>query len=304
MKWKKIVHLQSATFIVYFYCLPMKVLVTGGSGAVGKYIVDELVQHHHSVGVLDIVPPHRKDIDFHHVDILDFETVCDAVKGYDVIVHTAGIPHPLNDPAEKVFTVNVNGTFHVLEASARNGIRKVVFTSSESTLGFAFMTHRMTPAYIPIDEQHPLRPQDPYGLSKVLAEQICRTYSARYGIRTVCLREPWIWLPEETMISFYKQLVEQYDLWHKNLWAYVHVYDVAQAHRLAVEKNLDTLHEVFFITAAENWTGRDSKDLLKTFYPETVQFDASFSGAQTIISYQKAQSLLGYEPRFSVKDLW
>lgn len=300
----KIVYLQSATIVVYFHCLPMKVLVTGGSGAVGKYIVDELIQHHHVVGVLDLVPPKRKDVTFHCVDILTLDDVCDTVQGYDVVVHTAGIPHPLNDPPEKVFTVNVNGTFHVLEAAARNGIQKVVFTSSESTLGFAFMTHRMTPEYIPIDEHHPLRPQDPYGVSKVLAEHLCKSYSARYGMRTVCLREPWIWLPEEQMIPFYKQLVEQYNGWYKNLWAYVHVYDVARAHRLAVEKNLDTLHEVFFITAAENWTGRNSKDLLKEYYPEVQRFDPEFSGARTIISHRKAQLVLGYEPKFSVKDLW
>lgn len=282
----------------------MNILVTGGSGAVGKYIVDELVRHHHAVGVVDIVQPKRKDIHFHHIDILNFDDVCDAVNGYDAIIHTAGIPHPLNDPPEKVFTVNVNGTFNVLEAAACCGIKKIVFTSSESTLGFAFMTNKMTPEYIPIDEHHPLRPQDPYGLSKIISEQMCRTYSARYSMRTICLRMPWIWMPEKEKIPFYKQLVAEYNQWYKNLWTYVHVFDVAQAHRLAVESELEHLHEIFFITAKENWTGKNSKELLATHYPELHRFAQDFADAQAIISHEKANRVLGYVPSYSVKDLW
>lgn len=282
----------------------MNILVTGGSGTVGKYIVDELVNHRHSVGVLDLIPPKRKDVRYHAVDVLLLDDLCDAVEGYDCIIHTAGIPHPLNDPPEKVFTVNVNGTFAVLEAAARKKIKKVVFTSSESTLGFAFMANRMVPEYIPIDEQHPMRPQDPYGLSKVIAEQICKTYSERYGIRTISLREPWIWVPEEAMIPFYKGLVSEYQKWSKNLWTYVHVFDVARAHRLAAENDLERLHDVFFITARTNWTGRNSRELLREFYPETTTFAENFTGSDAIISHTKAARLLGYEPRFSVHDLF
>lgn len=281
----------------------MNILVTGGSGLVGKYIVEELLTAGHSVGIADIVPPAEQRAVFHHTDILDLEAMTAVVKGYDTVVHTAGIPHPLNDPAERVFHVNVNGTFNVLEAAARNGIRKVVFTSSESTLGFAFMTNPMEPLYAPIDERHPLRPQDPYGLSKVIAEQICRTYSARYGIRTVCLREPWIWVPEPGPVEFYRTLVKEYEQWYKNMWTYVHVRDVAIAHRLAVETDLKSLHEVFFITAAVNWTGKDSRELLLRFYPGMSTFLPDFNGNAAIISHAKATRLLGYRPAFSHADL-
>lgn len=282
----------------------MKILVTGGSGSVGKYIVDELLAHGHAVGVLDLLPPKQPSVLFHHADILILTDVERAMKGYDAVIHCAGIPHPLNDPAERVFDVNVNGTFNVLESAARNRIRKVIFTSSESTLGFAFMTNRMTPLFIPIDETHPMRPQDPYGLSKVIGEQICRTYSAKYGIRTLCLREPWIWVPEPEQILFYKKLVNEYTDWHKNLWTYVHVYDVAAAHRLAVEKDLDSLHEIFFITAKENWTGKPSRELIAQFYPETTEFAPEFGGPQAIISHAKAERLLGYRPAHSAHELF
>ncbi len=280
----------------------MKILVTGGSGSVGKYIVDELQRHNHTVGVLDIIPP-KPGVWFHDVDVLNLENVVKAVKGYDAVVHMAGIPHPLNHPAEKVFGVNVNGTFNVLEAAARSNVKKVVFTSSESTLGFAFMTQHMAPEYIPIDELHPLRPQDPYGLSKVIGEQICRSYTARYGIRTVCLRAPWIWVPEGSERERYKMLVSEHHKWCNNLWAFVHVHDAAQAHRLAVEKDLESFHEVFFISAKDNWTGIDSRSLLKAYFPEVKNFAQDFTGAASLLSYRKASELLGYEPLHTVRDI-
>jgi len=280
----------------------MKVLVTGGSGLVGTYVVAELCLHGHAVSVLDLKPPARS-VPFVEADVLDLNAVTAAMEGFDVVVHMAGIPHPLNDPAEKVFSVNVNGTFNVLEAAARRGIRKVVFTSSESTLGFAFMKNSISPEYIPIDEQHPLRPQDPYGLSKLLCEQICRSYSARYGIRTVCLREPWIWVPEGNERELYRKLVKEYHLWKNNLWGFVHVSDAAAAHRLAVEKDLESLHEVFLISGRENWTGLDSRTLLEKFFPEVTTIAESFTGPASLFSYEKARRMLGYEPRHTVHDI-
>ncbi len=281
----------------------MNVLVTGGSGSVGKYIVDELVDHGHTVGILDIVPPSRQSNRFHQVDILNLGDVIDAVQEYDVIVHTAGIPHPLNDPAEKVFTVNVNGTFNVLEAAARTSIKKVVFTSSESTLGFAFSKAGIIPDFAPVDETHATLPQDPYGLSKVVCEQLCRSYSDAYGIRTVCLREPWIWVPEQEHLNLYRGLISNYEQWYKNLWAYVHVFDAAQAHRLAVENDLEHLHDCFFITADQNWTGIDSGELLERFYPTVRTGHPDLSGAYSLISNGKAKQLLGYQPQYSAGDL-
>ena len=114
-------------------------------------------------------------------------------------------------------------------------IGKVVFTSSESTMGFAFAAHRLAPLYIPVDEAHPARPQDPYGLSKVVSEQICKTYTQRYGMRTVCLRMPWVWLPDDAQRPFYRTLVNEYANWYKNIWTFVDARDVATAHRLALD---------------------------------------------------------------------
>jgi nucleoside-diphosphate-sugar epimerase len=266
-------------------------------------VVDELVQHGYQVGVMDLAAPARSDVVHHAVDVLQLDAVLQAMAGYDAVMHVAGIPHPLNDPAKRVFDVNVNGTFNVLEAAAQHGIGKVVFTSSESTMGFAFATHRLAPLYIPVDEAHPARPQDPYGLSKVVCEQICKTYTERYGMRTVCLRMPWVWLPEDAQRPFYRSLVAEYRNWNKNLWTFVDARDVGTAHRLALETALESRHEAFFITGPQHWTGLDARTLMAEFWPEVTEFAPGFAASDPLISHAKATALLGYRPRYGVADV-
>jgi UDP-glucose 4-epimerase len=278
----------------------MKVLVTGGSGMVGRYVVDELALTH-AVEVLDLKPLHRNDLPFHRVDVLDLPAVSSLVKGFDAIVHLAGIPHPLTEPAEKVFRVNTLGTYNTLEACLLNGIKKFIFMSSESTLGFAFSTTRIWPEYIPIDESHPLRPQDPYGLSKVAGEMLCKGFSEKVELQTICLRAPWIWVPEER--AHYKKLVTEYDQWRGNLWAFVHVKDVARAIAQVLENNSLKRHDAFFICADKNWAGRDSRSLLAEFYPEITNIAKDFGHDQSLISNRKAKQSFGFTPRFGAKDI-
>lgn len=281
----------------------MKILVTGGSGLVGRYVVDEL-RKSHSVEVLDLKPPHRSDVRHYATDILDLAALCQVVKGYDAVVHLAGIPHPLNDPPEKVFRINTMGTFNVLESCANSGIQKVVLMSSESTLGFAFSTTRITPDYLPIDEGHRLRPQDPYGLSKIACEQLCKGFSDRSGMMTICLRAPWIWVPEEKEQSMYRLLIEEYPKWYKNLWAFIHVNDVAQAITLSLTATIPQNHSSFFITADDNWTGKESRTLARVYYPETQEFKTEFSGKASLISSAKAKLELGFRPIHSASDVF
>jgi UDP-glucose 4-epimerase len=280
----------------------MKILITGGSGLVGRYVVDHLLVRW-DVDVLDIVVPHRRDIAFLQADILDFRKLVPLLKGYDAVVHLAAIPHPLSEPAERVFRVNTMGTFNLLEACALNRINRFVFMSSESTLGFAFSTRRVWPEYLPIDEEHPLQPQDPYGVSKVCGEQLCASYTRRTGMQTVCLRPPWIWIPEEKEVAIYRNLVQQYDRWYKNLWAYIHVADVAEAVERSLQQPQGAKHAVYFICAKENWTSLESRSLAARFYPETTQIAESFQGCDSFISHARAGSELGFVPKFSARDI-
>lgn len=280
----------------------MKILVTGGSGLVGRYVVDELASVH-QVENLDLKPPHRTDLPFHEADLLNPGTLKQHITGFDIVVHLAGIPHPLNDPPEKVFRTNALGTFNLLEACAASGIRRFVFMSSESVLGFAFSTTRMYPEYLPIDELHPQRPQDPYGLSKVASEGLCLGFSRRTGMQTICLRPPWIWVPEPTEIKMYKQLRSEYQNWSKNLWAYIHVFDVAKAVRQCVESSDLAAHDAFFICAPETWTDVDSRKLAAEYFPETRNISPSLSGNCSFISPEKARKLFGFSTAYSWRDI-
>jgi nucleoside-diphosphate-sugar epimerase len=280
----------------------MKVLVTGGIGMVGRYVVEEL-RTDHSVEILDLKSPDLRSLPYHQVDLLDETSVRRHVKQFDIVVHLAGIPHPLNDPPEKVFRTNALGTYNLLEACAANNIRRFIFISSESVLGFAFSTTRMWPQYLPIDELHPLSPQDPYGLSKLACEELCAGFSRRTGMQTICLRPPWIWVPEAREITMYKQLRTEYPKWYKNLWAYIHVRDVAKAVRQCIEAPNLPAHDAFFLCAGEPWVEADARKLAAEFFPETREISPTWTARSSFISCEKARRAFGFSPQLTWRDI-
>jgi UDP-glucose 4-epimerase len=280
----------------------MKILVTGGSGLIGRHVVEEL-KLTHSVEILDLKKPDHTLIPYHSIDLLDEHATREHVRGCDVVVHLAGIPHPLNDPPEKVFRTNTQSTYNLLEACAANEVRRVVFVSSESVLGFAFSTTRMWPDFLPLDETHPLRPQDPYGLSKVTCELICSGFSRRTGMQTICLRPPWVWVPEPQEVIFYRQLRAEYPKWYKNLWAYIHVFDVAKAVRQCVESSDLPVHDSYFICSPETWVDVESRKLVAQYFPETSKIADSFAGRASLISCEKAKKAFGFSALYSWRDI-
>ena len=278
----------------------MKILITGGSGLVGRYVAKSLAAKY-DVTVGDKVEPDF-DVKFCKVDVTNSSSLKNLGGNFDTILHLAGIPHPLNDPPADVFHINAFGTFNILQFSADNNIKKVVLASSESTLGFAFARRPHSPLYFPIDEQHPLEPQDAYGLSKVCSEEILKSFSRGYGIQTIALRFPWIWVPEEREREKYRKLVSDYADWYKNLWAWVGVHDVAQAFGKAIAYNGDHFDR-FFITANDNWTGRPSRELIGEFYTSS-QIVQTLKGTCSLISSDLAKVVLKYSPEEKVSDLF
>jgi nucleoside-diphosphate-sugar epimerase len=162
----------------------------------------------------------------------------------------------------------------------------------------------MWPESLPIDEGHALRPQDPYGLSKVTCELICAGFSRRTGMQTICLRPPWVWVPEPKEIAFYRQLREEYPKWYKNLWAYIHVYDVAKAVRQCIESQNLPAHDSYFISAPETWVDVASRELAEQYFSETRTMTASFQGMSSFISCEKAKKAFGFSPLYSWQDVF
>lgn len=276
-----------------------KILITGGSGLVGKYVAQSLAADY-DVTVADKVEP-KFDVRFLRVDVTKSSDLRSIQGSFDAILHLAGIPHPLNDPPEDVFHVNTFGTFNIAQFAANRSIKKVILASSESVLGFAFARRPHAPLYFPIDEQHPLEPQDSYGLSKLCSEEILKNFSRAYDMHNIALRFPWIWVPEDKERQMYRKLISEYADWYKNLWAWIGVHDVAQAFAEAIAHTGDSFSR-FFVTADENWTGIPSMELIGQFY-KGAQLVRTLEGRQSLISSALSRVVLKYSAREKVADI-
>jgi UDP-glucose 4-epimerase len=279
----------------------MDILVTGGSGLVGGSVVEELLQAGHGVTVLDRVPPQQR-VPFIRADILRLGDLTWAFEGQQAIIHLAAIPNPLNDPPQRIMETNVMGTFNVLEAAARTGVPKVVIASTDSALGFVFATHGFSPEYLPIDERHPLKPQDPYGLSKAIDEEMCRSYTDRYGMTTVCVRICFIW--DTRRVMDHRGWVEDVEARRQGIWVYTDERDAAQAFRLAAEAQ-GMEHEAFFVPADDGMTLVPTVELIERYFASVPVDWAVVAGDYwSLISNRKAKEVLGYQPQHSWRQCY
>ena len=171
-----------------------KVLVTGAGGLMGRYITAELDGHCRVHG-FDIAPgagalPHTV------ASIEDHAAVSRAVAGMDAVVHVAARPNIWSGDGSQIMHTNTVGTWNVLDAAERAGVRRVVITSSDSVVGFTVAEGAMIPPdYLPVDLDHPLRPTDPYALSKKLCEAIARSFVDR-GLEVTVIRPVFVLYPE------------------------------------------------------------------------------------------------------------
>lgn len=282
----------------------MKTLVTGGNGAIGRVVVAALLDAGHEVVVFDAQQPEKPVTDCIEGSITEPASIARAVEGCAAVVHLAAIPaYKPGLAAADYMHVNVTGTANVLEAAGQCGVSRFVMASSDSTLGFVFATHAFAPDYFPLDEDHPLRPQDPYGLSKLLGEELCRAAAHRYGLQAVCLRFCWVWF-EETYAQRAQILKGDPNTLAKTMWGYVDVRDAAQACRLAIERPGPLPHDVFFIAAADTYSDQPSLELIRNHYPQVSRVGAALLDAphRSLFDIQRAQKFLGYTPQHAWRD--
>ncbi|NPV49242.1 MAG: NAD(P)-dependent oxidoreductase [Armatimonadetes bacterium] len=279
----------------------MRVLVTGSSGYVGRAVCQRLLTSHEVIGFDQRLPD---DPCWHTVrgDILNAAHLHAACHGADAVVHLAAIPNPSVDPADQIMLVNVMGTQRVLEAAALGSPRRVVIASSDSVYGFVFGRGAIHPEYLPVDEQHPCRPRDAYGLTKLINEETARRYTRDFGLETVCLRYCWVWDPRH--YSHLAQFSADASTFVGQLWGYVDARDVAQA----VEKSLVApaiAHETLNISARRTFQEQPSLELARMHLPPDVDVrDPSWFAEEphrTLLDYRRASRLIGYEPEY---DCW
>ena len=276
-----------------------RVLVTGGSGLVGRHLVRALAAEGFSVGVLDLAEPREPVEAYHRGDVTDQELLARVVGAWDALVHLAALLPARGAEPEEIYRVNAWGTFCVAEACARAGVGRLIYLSSDSVLGFALGEGLPEPRYLPLDEDHPLRPVDPYGLSKLAGEEACRAAAARSGLRALALRAPWVWVPEE--YHLYRSYTAQPDRpdWIRDLWTYVHVDDLAQAVLTAlISKDLEPF-EALFVAAGDNGTELGSRYLIKEYLPGSPKIHGTFGRRESLVSSEGARRRLGYVPKRS-----
>lgn len=273
-----------------------RVVVTGGSGSAGRVVVRDLLEHDDEVVSVDLSASPELACEQIQADLGDFGEAVNALAGADAVVHLAAIPAPGLFPDDVTFRVNTTSTYNVFSAAATLGLRRVVWASSAMVLGLPY--ERGNPAYAPVDEQHPLCPEDSYGLSKLVGEELASHFSRLTGIPYVGLRFVNIMQPEhyELFPGWWEDPRER--RW--TLWGYVDALDVAQACRLALHADLAGA-EVFNVAAGDTVMNRPSRELMAELYPEVPLRDG-LGEFETLLSIAKARRLLGYEPRHSWRD--
>ena len=283
----------------------MKVVVTGSRGKVGRPTVQALVDAGHDVLGVDlvrpvfdagVVVPGR----YQMADLTDAGSAYAVVAGADAVVHTAAIPQPTGNPPHVVMQTNLMATFNLIEAAVRFGVGRFVNVSSESILGHFFPERPFLPDYVPVDEQHPLKPQDPYALSKAFGEQLMDAAVRRSDIRAISIRPSTVHNADNYESNLGKQVRDPSNL-SANFWSYIDADDLADALVLAAESDLPG-HEVFYIAAPDNAGGHDFAEQLHRYYGDAVPLRPLDRVDASGISTEKARRLLGWTAKRSWRD--
>ena len=212
------------------------------------------------------------------------------------MIHLAAIPAPNVMPDGETFRVNMMSTYNVFSAAAQLGMSKVVWASSETLIGIPF--EREQPRYAPIDEEHPRLPEFHYALSKLAGEVIAEQFNRWTGIPFVALRYSNVM--DESDYARFPGFWEDPASRAWNLWGYVDARDVAQCTRLALETDIYGA-EAFLVAASDTCMTQSSADLMAEFYPD-VRLTQELVGHETLLSVDKAERLLGYQPAHSWRN--
>jgi UDP-glucose 4-epimerase len=283
----------------------VKVVVTGSRGKVGRAATQAFVDAGHDVLGVDLVRP-VFDAGvivpgrYQMADLTDAGSAYAVVAGADVVVHVAAIPQPTGNPPHVVFQTNLMSTFNLIEAAVRFGVKRFVYVSSESIVGNFFPERPFLPDYLPMDEEHPLHPQDPYALSKAFGEQLMDAAVRRSDIRAISIRPSTVHNADNYESNLGKQVRDPSNL-SANFWSYIDADDLADALVLAAESDLPG-HEVFYIASPDNAGGHDFAEILHRYYGDAIELRPLSRVDASGISIEKARRLLGWNPTRSWRD--
>ena len=292
----------------------MRIVVTGGSGRLGQYVVRELFTHNHAVAALDAIKPRECLCPTYTVDLMKIDSFVDHFNNADAVVHLARVRFPYTETGFNVteqkwefadirgdaerFNRNVTITNNVLAAAQSCAVKKIVCGSSLAVYGFYYRSTDFQPDYLPVDEDHPLRPQDPYGMTKLIGEKLGAALSQKTGAQVASLR----------FAGVYTEAHRSMLLERKNnpvgrgtgaLWSYIDARDAARACRLALEADFGG-HQAFNICAASTIMDTPTRELIARYLPRVTDLRGGLDDRASGYSVEKAKRLLRFEPRCSL----
>jgi nucleoside-diphosphate-sugar epimerase len=284
-----------------------KIAVTGGSGKAGRAVVRDLAERGHEVLNVDRVPSPESyapdgPIPFVQADVTDFGQALEALSGgetlpgIEAVVHLAAIPSPTHATPDQVFRTNVTSTHAVFSAAAKLKLRRVVWASSETTLGLPF---ERPPDYAPVDEAH-MYPETSYALSKVVGEEIARQWSRWSGLPIIGLRFSNVMVRAD--YDKFPGYQDDPHLRKWNLWGYVDESHVTESVRRALDADIQSA-ENFIIAAPDTVMKRPSRELMAEVFPSVPVRDG-VEGTDTLLDITKARTVLGYAPEFTWRELF
>jgi len=284
-----------------------RIFFTGGSGKAGKHVIPYLLDKGHQVMNVDLVPLDHPGVDNLIADITDSGQMFNAMSSYagldelesgegvpkfDAVVHFAAVPRILIKPDNETFRVNTIGTYNVIEAAVKLGIKKIIIASSETTYGICFSDGQTNPNVLPLEEDYDVDPMDSYGLSKVVNEKTARSFQRRSGVDIYALRIGNVIEPHE-----YAELFPHYfktpEVRRRNAFCYIDARDLGQIVDLCLTKN-DLGFQIFNAGNDHNGAVIPSKALAEQFFPD-VPITRELGTHEALFSNRKIREVLGFK---------
>ena len=275
-----------------------KVVVTGGSGRLGQFVIRDLLAHGYQMLSLDKVPPREKLCTSWLADLRHSGDLFEALKDAYGVIHLGAYQAPNLAPDSETLSNNVSATYNVLRAAADLKVKKVVLASSTAAFGFIYAKKLWAPEYLPLDEDHPSTPQDSYGLSKVLGEQIADSIVSINEEMTVSsLRFPGVNF--DLSYESFRERWRNPPARTSGFWTYIDARDAATTCRLALEAKFRG-HEVFIASAPKNCMIQPTLELVKKYLPKGAKIKKAAGTHWSCVDASKARRMLG----FKAEHLW
>lgn len=268
----------------------MTVVITGAAGLLGRHVVAALLDQGREVRGVDLVGPGADGGEHVRADLGELGDAVQALRGAAAVVHAAAIPRPVGVTEAEVFRTNVIVAYNVVEAALVWGVGRLVNASSFSVTGFPFNPRPLRPRYLPIDDDHPLAPQEAYALSKLVTEEIVSAATRRSELTAVSLRMPWIQTPE----TFSDQVIarrSEPNVGAANLWAYIDARDAARAFVAALDRPV-TGHAAVYVSAPDTFMDEETFSLIRTTFGD-IELRKPLPGFAPLLDSSPAERLLG-----------